>query len=77
MGDSSDNYPGVTKVGEKTAMKLLQEWGSIDNLYENIDSLKKSKMKENLIADREMAFYLVLLQRLIQNLRLKLILLIL
>ncbi|MBS4460695.1 DNA polymerase I [Lactococcus petauri] len=56
MGDSSDNYPGVTKVGEKTAMKLLQEWGSIDNLYENIDSLKKSKMKENLIADREMAF---------------------
>ncbi|MCO7181484.1 DNA polymerase I [Lactococcus formosensis] len=56
MGDSSDNYPGVTKVGEKTALKLLQEWGSIDNLYENIDSLKKSKMKENLIADREMAF---------------------
>ncbi len=56
MGDSSDNYPGVTKVGEKTAMKLLQEWGSIDNLYENIDSLKKSKMKENLIADREIAF---------------------
>ncbi len=56
MGDSSDNYPGVTKIGEKTAMKLLQEWGSIDNLYENIDLLKKSKMKENLIADREMAF---------------------
>lgn len=56
MGDSSDNYPGVTKVGEKTALKLLQEWGSIDNLYENIDSLKKSKMKDNLIADREMAF---------------------
>lgn len=56
MGDSSDNYPGVTKVGEKTALKLLQEWGSIDNLYENINSLKKSKMKENLIADREMAF---------------------
>ena len=56
MGDSSDNYPGVTKVGEKTALKLLQEWGSIDNLYANIDSLKKSKMKENLIADREMAF---------------------
>ena len=56
MGDSSDNYPGVTKVGEKTALKLLQEWGSIDNLYENIDSLKQSKMKENLIADREMAY---------------------
>ncbi|MEY8444143.1 DNA polymerase I [Lactococcus ileimucosae] len=56
MGDSSDNYPGVTKVGEKTALKLLQEWGSIDNLYANIDSLKQSKMKDNLIADREMAY---------------------
>lgn len=56
MGDSSDNYPGVTKVGEKTALKLLQEWGSLDNLYANVDSLKASKMKENLIADKEMAY---------------------
>ncbi len=56
MGDNSDNYPGVTKVGEKTALNLLHEWGSLDNLYENVDSLKKSKMKENLIADREMAY---------------------
>ncbi|HRF51177.1 MAG TPA: 5'-3' exonuclease H3TH domain-containing protein, partial [Trichococcus flocculiformis] len=51
MGDSSDNYPGVTKVGEKTALKLLTEYGSIENLYEHIDELKKSKMKENLIND--------------------------
>ena len=56
MGDSSDNYPGVTKVGEKTALKLLHEFGSIDGLYENVDSLKASKMKENLIADKEMAY---------------------
>lgn len=56
MGDSSDNYPGVTKVGEKTALKLLTEYGSIENLYEHIDELKKSKMKENLINDRENAF---------------------
>lgn len=56
MGDSSDNYPGVTKVGEKTGLKLLQEFGSLENLYENVDSLKASKMKENLIADKEMAF---------------------
>lgn len=56
MGDSSDNYPGVTKIGEKTALKLLQEWGSLENLYENVDMFKPSKMKDNLIADREMAY---------------------
>ncbi|MGM9886432.1 MAG: DNA polymerase I [Lactococcus sp.] len=56
MGDSSDNYPGVTKVGEKTALNLLHEWGSLEQVYENVDSFKKSKMKENLIADKEMAF---------------------
>ncbi|MGB7473554.1 DNA polymerase I [Trichococcus sp.] len=56
MGDSSDNYPGVTKVGEKTALKLLTEYGSIENLYEHVDELKKSKMKENLINDKENAF---------------------
>lgn len=56
MGDSSDNYPGVTKVGEKTALKLLQEWGSLEKLYANVETLKASKMKENLIADKDMAF---------------------
>lgn len=56
MGDSSDNYPGVTKVGEKTGLKLLQEFGSLENLYENVETLKASKMKDNLIADKEMAF---------------------
>lgn len=56
MGDSSDNYPGVTKIGEKTALKLLKEYGSIENLYEHVDEMKKSKMKENLINDKELAF---------------------
>ncbi|GBG96782.1 DNA polymerase I [Lactococcus termiticola] len=56
MGDNSDNYPGITKVGEKTALKLLHEWGSIDGLYENVDKLKASKMKENIIADKEQAY---------------------
>ncbi|WEG72700.1 DNA polymerase I [Vagococcus intermedius] len=55
-GDSSDNIPGVTRVGEKTALKLLHEYGSVENLYEHIDDLKQSKMKENLINDREQAF---------------------
>lgn len=55
-GDTSDNYPGVTKVGEKTAIKLLKEYGSVEGVYEHIDELKQSKMKENLINDKEQAF---------------------
>lgn len=56
MGDKSDNIPGVTKIGEKTGLKLLIEHGSLDGIYEQIDSMKASKMKENLIADKEKAF---------------------
>ncbi|WP_155973838.1 DNA polymerase I [Streptococcus ruminantium] len=56
MGDKSDNIPGVTKIGEKTGLKLLTEFGSLDGIYENIDCMKPSKMKENLIADKESAF---------------------
>lgn len=56
MGDKSDNIPGVTKIGEKTGLKLLHEFGSLEGIYANIDQLKASKMKENLIADREQAF---------------------
>ncbi|EOL43378.1 DNA polymerase I [Enterococcus caccae] len=55
-GDTSDNIPGVTKIGEKTAIKLLKEYGSVEGVYENIDSMKPSKMKENLINDKEQAF---------------------
>ncbi|WP_086348046.1 DNA polymerase I [Candidatus Enterococcus clewellii] len=55
-GDTSDNIPGVTKIGEKTAIKLLKEYGSVEGVYEHIDEMKKSKMKENLINDKENAF---------------------
>jgi DNA polymerase-1 len=55
MGDSSDNVPGVPKVGPKSAQKLIAEFGSIYKLYANVESLKASKMKENLIAFREQA----------------------
>ncbi len=50
MGDSSDNIPGCPGVGEKTAVKLLQEFGSIDNLLQHTDQLKgalKKKVEEN------------------------------
>lgn len=40
MGDSSDNIPGCTGVGEKTAVKLIQEWGSIDRMLQNADQIK-------------------------------------
>ncbi|MEQ9810377.1 DNA polymerase I [Streptococcus jiangjianxini] len=56
MGDKSDNIPGVTKIGEKTGLKLLLEHGSLEGIYDNIDSMKQSKMKENLINDKEQAF---------------------
>ncbi|WP_404459386.1 5'-3' exonuclease H3TH domain-containing protein [Oceanobacillus kapialis] len=51
MGDTSDNYPGVKGIGEKTALKLIQEHGTIDEMLANIDSLPKgvqTKIKANL-----------------------------
>ena len=56
MGDSSDNISGVTKIGEKTGLKLLLEYGSLEGIYDNIDQMKQSKMKENLINDKDIAF---------------------
>ncbi|MEN8258735.1 MAG: DNA polymerase I [Thermodesulfobacteriota bacterium] len=55
IGDKSDNIPGVAGVGPKTAAKLLAEHGSLDNLLANLDRLKKSKLKDNLIANKELA----------------------
>ena len=55
MGDPSDNYPGVAKVGPKTASKLIQQYHSVENLYEHVGEMKKSKLKENLIAGKDNA----------------------
>lgn len=55
MGDNSDNYPGVTKVGPKKASQLIQEYGSVENLYDHIDDMKASKLKENLLNDKDKA----------------------
>lgn len=54
-GDNSDNIPGVTRIGDKTALKLLKEYNTVEELYENIDGMKKSKRKENLINEKETA----------------------
>jgi DNA polymerase-1 len=55
-GDKSDNIPGVPGIGPKSAEKLINEFGSLENLYENMDSLKKGKMKESLESHRQDAF---------------------
>ncbi|WP_462137867.1 DNA polymerase I [Candidatus Mycalebacterium sp.] len=55
VGDSSDNIPGVEGVGPKGAAKLLAEYGSLENLYENTSALK-GKQKERIERDREKAF---------------------
>ncbi|MGF7186217.1 DNA polymerase-1 [Desulfitispora alkaliphila] len=54
MGDSSDNIPGVPGVGEKTGLKLLHQYGSISEVYHNIDQLK-GKLKERLEQNRDKA----------------------
>ncbi|WNC16254.1 DNA polymerase I [Brevibacillus brevis] len=48
MGDSSDNIPGVPGVGEKTALKLLHEYGSVEAVLENVDRVSGKKLQENL-----------------------------
>lgn len=54
MGDASDNIPGVHGIGEKTAQKLIAEYGSVEKIYENIDAIEV-KTKEKLVAGAEMA----------------------
>lgn len=55
MGDTADNIPGVPKIGEKTAMALMTEYGSIDAIYENLESVSKKSIRESLAANRELA----------------------
>jgi DNA polymerase I len=57
MGDTADNIPGVKGVGEKTAIALIQEYGSIDNIYQNIEKITKPKLKEILVKDKENAYH--------------------
>lgn len=56
MGDSSDNIPGVPGVGIKTATKLLKEYETLDNIYENIDQISGKKLKENLLTYKDEAY---------------------
>lgn len=55
MGDSSDNIPGVSGVGEKTALSLLYKYETLDNVYNHIDEIT-GKLKEKLVNSKEMAY---------------------
>lgn len=55
-GDSSDNIPGIPGIGPKTAAKLLEEFGSLDNLLENVDKITKVKCQEAIKQGRETIF---------------------
>ena len=56
MGDQSDNIPGVKGIGEKTAIKLINTYGSLDEIYDNIDKITGS-VKNKLIDDKENAYF--------------------
>ncbi|MBW2140677.1 MAG: DNA polymerase I [Deltaproteobacteria bacterium] len=56
MGDTTDNYSGIPGVGEKTAIKLIQEYGTLDNIYENLDNVKQASLKKKLIEHKEEAY---------------------
>lgn len=56
MGDKSDNIPGVDGIGEKTAIKFIKKYGSMEDLYENLDDIRGKKTKENLENSKQIAF---------------------
>lgn len=56
MGDSSDNVPGVKGIGEKTALKLLQQYNSLEGIYNSIDTIKGAT-HDKLITDKDTAFF--------------------
>lgn len=56
IGDASDNVPGVPKVGPKTAVQLLNDFGSLDGIYSHLSSIPRKSLLENLLKGRESAF---------------------
>ncbi len=56
IGDSSDNVPGVPGVGPKTAEKLINDFGSLDSLYQNVERLSQKKLKEKLVTFQNQAY---------------------
>ncbi len=55
-GDTSDNIPGVAGIGEKTARELIKEFGDIENIYRNIDKIKKQSIRTKLLNGKDSAY---------------------
>lgn len=70
MGDMSDNYPGVTGIGPKTAIDLLIKYETLDNIYSHLDEINSS-VKEKLIRDKDNAYLSQKLATIVQNIPLK------
>ena len=70
MGDMSDNYPGVSGIGPKTATELLDKYSSLDSIYSHLDEIKSS-IKEKLTNDKSNAYLSQKLAKLIDNIPLK------
>jgi len=56
LGDSADNVPGVKGVGAKTAEALIKEYGTLDNIYENLENIEKTRWKNLLTEGKELAY---------------------
>ncbi|QAT63458.1 DNA polymerase I [Acidilutibacter cellobiosedens] len=67
MGDQSDNIPGVPGIGEKTGIKLIKQFGSIENIFEHIDEVSGNKVKNSLIEYKQGAFMSRKLSEIITN----------
>lgn len=67
QGDSSDNIPGVPKVGPKTATELISTYKSLENLYEHVDEITKKALHENLVNNKEQAFFSRVLSKIVTD----------
>lgn len=70
MGDQSDNIPGVPGIGQKTGIKLIKEFGTMENLYNNLDKVSGKKLKENLEENKTQAFMSKKLGTIVRNINL-------
>lgn len=67
MGDQSDNIPGIYGIGEKTGLKLIRQFHTLENLYDNIDEVSGKKLKEKLIDGKMSAFMSKKLGTIVKN----------
>lgn len=67
VGDTSDNIPGVSGIGDKTATKLLNTWGTLETIYEHLDEIKSTRARNALDGAREQAFLSQKLARIVTD----------